>query len=326
MAQAAGYARRVDRLARVFGILLHHPDGLRLSDLATELGVTVADVRADLVVFMNRDLPVHLAWALVRDVGLELLGPDGEEAESRDAVRVRLTSNAPLAELGLEYLSADVLGPVYRAAVDLLAVEPENTDLRDALDRLTATLMEGVDAGETYGGPVAAQLRQAVRERRRVRLVYARAWRPGVTDRVIEPYRVVGTRRGFEVDAGPPDADGSLRTFLVSGVRELQLLDETFEVPADVDELIAAARQVVPVRLVVPRDRSWVVERFAESVTVTAADDDLEVLADVLPPVAERVGLMLTLAGPDAFVVEPSGLQHAGADTARRLLAHHGLD
>jgi proteasome accessory factor C len=241
-------------------------------------------------------------------------------------VRVRLTSNAPLAELGLEYLSADVLGPVYRAAIDLAAVEPDNTVLRDALDRLSATLMEGVDSGETYGGPVAAQLRRAVRDRRRVRIVYARVWRPGVGERVIEPYRVVGTRRGFEVDAGPPDDDGSLRTFLVSGIRTLDLMDETFDVPADVDDLIDAARQVVEVRLVVPRERSWVVERFAESVVVTRADDDLEMLAEVLPPVPDRVGLMLTLAGPDAFVVEPAALRHAGADTARALLAHHGLD
>jgi proteasome accessory factor C len=325
MSAPAGYAVRVDRLARVFGILLHHPDGLSLADLADELRVPVADLRRDLGVFMNRELPVDLDWAVVRDVGLEFVGPQGEEVESRDAERVRLTSNAPLAELGLEYLSADRLGPLYHAACDLLAVEPQNEVLAQAVQRLSATLLQGVDGTDQVGGAVAAELRAAARARRRVRLVYWRAWRPGVSERVIEPYRVVGTRRGFEVDAGPLDADGAIRTFLVSGIRSVQVLDATFEPPPDVQQRIQAARATLPVRLVVPRERAWVVDRFAESVRVTQADDDLELVADVLPPVVERVGLMLTLAGPQAFVVEPADLHDAGARTARLLLDHHSL-
>jgi proteasome accessory factor C len=325
MAAPAAYAVRVDRLARVFGILLHHPDGLSLADLASELGVPVGALRDDLGVFMNRDLPVDLDWAVVRDVGLEFVGPQGEEVESRDAERVRLTSDAPLAELGLEYLSADRLGPLYHAACDLLAVEPDNVVLAQALERLSATLLEGVDGADPVGGAVAAELRGAARACRRVRIVYWRAWRPGVSERVIEPYRVVGTRRGFEVDAGPLDAGGAIRTFLVSGIRSVQVLDETFEPPGDVQQRIAAGRRTVAVHLVVPRDRGWVVERFAESVRVAQADEDLALVADVLPPVVERVGLMLTLAGPQAFVVEPAELHDAGAHTARVLLAHHGL-
>lgn len=321
----ARYAVRVQRLARLFGILTHHPDGLALADLAAETGVSQAELRADLGVFMNRELPAELDWALLRGVGVEFLGAAGEETESRDAVRVRLTSNAPLAELGLEHLSADVLGPLYRAATDLLAVEPENATLRAAVDRLAHTLLTGVDETEPFGGQVAAALRQAGRERRRVRIVYWRAWRPGVSTRVIEPYRVVSTRRGFEVDAGPLDDSGAIRTFLVSGVSGVEVLDETFERPDDVAERIAASRRTTSVRLVVPRDRSWVVERFAERVDVLQADDDLEVQADVLPPVQERVGLMLTIAGPGSFVVAPPHLADASAATARRLLAHHGL-
>jgi proteasome accessory factor C len=105
----------------------------------------------------------------------------------------------------------------------------------------------------------------------------------------------------------------------------VQVLDATFEPPPDVQQRIQAARATLPVRLVVPRERAWVVDRFAESVRVTQADDDLELVADVLPPVVERVGLMLTLAGPQAFVVEPADLHDAGARTARLLLDHHSL-
>jgi proteasome accessory factor C len=321
----ARYAQRVDHLARMFGILALHPDGLAIADLARELGTSSDELRTDLVVFMNRELPVELDWALVADLGLEFLGAQGEQTESRAAERVRLTSQAPLSELGVALLSAAQLGPLVRAATDLLAVEPGNATLREALDRLTHTLMAGVEASQPYGGEVAAVLRQAAGEHRAVRIEYWRAWRPGVTTRVIEPYRVVSTRRGFEVDAGPLDADGSPRTFLVSGIRAVQVLDETFVPPLDVAARVAASRTTTPVRLVVPRDLAWAVDRFAESVTVTRADEDLEVVADMLPPVAERVGLLLTVAGPDAFVVAPEGLADAGARTARRLLEHHGL-
>jgi predicted DNA-binding transcriptional regulator YafY len=322
----AGYALRVLRLAQLFAILSHHPDGLPLDACAAELGIQVATLRADLGVFMNRDVPAEVAWSLPGGVGLEFTGPGGEEADSADAVHVRLTSNSPLTELGLEYVGADLLGPLYRAATDLLALEPDNDVLRQAVARLTETLMAGVDGTRPFGGELAAELRRAARERRQVRIVYARAWRPGVGERVIEPYRVVSTRRGFEVDAGPVDEAGDIRTFLVSGIRSLQVLEETFQRPPDVEALVARAREVTTVRLVVPREAAWVVDRFSEGVTVVRADEDLELVAEVLPPVRDRVGLILTVAGPEAFVVEPETLRDAGAQTAARLLAHHGLE
>lgn len=319
------YAQRVERLARAFGLLLHHPDGLTLEQLSTETGLAPATLRADLAVFMNRDLPTAYDLALTDGLGLEMLTETGEQTVSTEAARVRLTSAMPLTELGLHYVAADVLGPLYRAARDLSALEPDNDVLAGAVQRLTETLLTGIDGDEPYGGEMAAVLRRAAAERRRVRIDYWRAWRPGSGTRVIEPYRVVSTRRGFEVDAGPLDAEGDIRTFLVSGIRSTEPLDETFTRPDDVDERIERSRRLTAVRMVVPRDTAWVVTRFAERSTVVRSDDDLEVEAHVLPPVADRVGLMMTIAGPAAFVVAPDSLADAGARTAERLLAHHGL-
>jgi proteasome accessory factor C len=321
----ATYAQRVNRLARALGLLVNHPEGLSLDHLAAATGVTVTELRADFAVFLDREVPLDADIALGRGLGLEFFGEQGEETVSSDAVRVRLTSNAPLAELGLEYFSADVIGPLYRAARDLAAVEPGNAVLAEAVTRLEETLMAGIDGREPYGGPVAATLRAAATERRCVRIDYWRAWRPGRSVRVIEPYRVVSTRRGFEVDAGPLDEDGALRTFLVSGIRHLEVRDETFERPDDVDARIAASRALTAVRVVVPRDRLWAVGRFAEQTRVVAADEHLEVEADVLPPVTDRVGLMMTTAGRGAFVVEPPWLVEAGPAMAAALLDHHGL-
>ena len=86
------------------------------------------------------------------------------------------------------------------------------------------------------------EFHRAVLDRRKIKIIYSRAWYPGVTERVIEPYAMVRTRRGWEVDAGPVDDHGRLRTYLLTGVQSFSVLDETFERPADVDALLRAQR------------------------------------------------------------------------------------
>jgi proteasome accessory factor C len=102
------------------------------------------------------------------------------------------------------------------------------------------------------------------------------------------------------------------------------VLDETFEPPADVDALLAAQRTPVEVELVVPQDRRWAVERYAESVTVLSDDEESVALrAGLLPPVDLRLGLTLLTCGADAFVVAPRSMEDAGVEMARLLLDHH---
>jgi hypothetical protein len=113
-------------------------------------------------------------------------------------------------------------------------------------------------------------------------------------------------------------------TFLLSGIRELDVLVETFERPADVDERIERNRREVAVTFVVSQGARWVVERHAESAEVLEEDEEsVKLRASVLPPVQRRVGLVLLIAGTDAFVTEPADLRDAGRDLARGLLTHH---
>ena len=111
-----------------------------------------------------------------------------------------------------------------------------------------------------------AELRDAIEKRRRVRIDYERVWQPGVISRVIEPFALERTRRGFEVDAGLVGEAGSVRTYLVPFIRRLQVLDEEFERPVDAVALCRAHRSTTRVLIVVPRDREWVVELLAERV------------------------------------------------------------
>lgn len=328
-ASVAQYARRLAHVPGALRLLRLHPDGLPIARLAADLDVREDRLREELEVFFLADV-VDSGSVGLRSCALEFLapGPDGAlaDADLADAQVVRLTDDSPFDELGVSFLSAADLGVLYRAAAELSSLEPDNVVLASAVRRLGESVLGGVEGRGGFKADVAGDLRRAATARRRVRLTYARAWQPGVVERVVEPLRVVSTRRGYEVDAGPVDSRGRLRTYLVSGIRAHEVLEETFERPVDTDDRIAVARRPVPVRLVVPGDRVWVVERFAEHVRVERSDEDgTQLVAQVLEPVRERVGLVLTVAGSGAFVVDPADLRDADRETARRLLAHHGL-
>lgn len=324
MSQVAAYAKRLAALPRALAILELHPQGLPLADLAGELGVKPDDLRevvmayylADLVELGNFGQPV-----------VEFFAPDAddEEVDPATAQWVRVVARDPEQELGVDHLSAEQLGRLFEAGADLLALEPENATLRSALEAFQSALWP-VDgpAGTEWKATTAQQLHKAVQERRRVRISYVRQWHPGSGERVIEPYRLVRTRRGWEVDAGPADEVAAVRTFLVSGISTCEVLDEIFQLPADVDELLTTQRTPVTVELVVPQDRRWAVDRYSEAVTVLADDEEsVSLRAELLPPVAQRLGLLLLCCGPDAFVMTPLDLADSGADVARVLLEHH---
>lgn len=322
------YARRLAALPQLLAILELHPDGLPLTELATELGIDVPALREVLLAYYRADL-VELGLfgqPVIEFFNAETRSDEEDEPDPATAEWIRVVASDPAQELGVDHLSAEQLALLHRAARDLLALEPDNQVLRGALDSFGTALWPSADStsGEDPREPVARDLYRAAQERRRVRIDYVRQWRPGGGSRVIEPYRVVRTRRGWEVDAGPADDIAEVRTFLVSGIGAYQLLDEHFDLPADLDQRLASHRAATPVHVVVPQERRWVVERYAEKVHVLADDEELVSLtAHLLPPLADRLGLLLLVCGPDAFVVQPEDLQDAGRVVAERLLAHH---
>jgi len=142
---------------------------------------------------------------------------------------------------------------------------------------------------------------------------------------VIEPYRLIRTRRGWEIDAGPPDAEGKLRTYLLDRIRSYQVLEEAFEPPAGLVEMLQRQRTTAPVELVVPHEARWSVEKYAERSDVLDEDETFaHIRAHLLEPVRHRVGLILLDGGPAARVIQPVELFDAGRELARTLLAHYG--
>lgn len=320
------------RIHRVMAILSGHPNGLPLDAVAQELGVTESVLRREILDYYATDLSAELLLGLNRADTIEFLAADGADADPQLAPVIRAVSDRPEAELGIEYVRADELVALYEAARALAELEPANAAVREAIDVLAATFLAGTQQDVGRSAPddesegTAAILRDAVDQRRVVGIEYSRAWRPGVGTRLIHPYALRRGPRGWEVDAGPL-VDGKARTYIVDRIRGAHLLPDTFERPAGIDEILAAERTEVVVELSLPQRTQWVVDRFAETTAVLTSDaDDLTVRAGFLPPVEERVGLILIVAGPDAFVVAPRRFESAGSDLAQRLLAHHGLD
>lgn len=228
-------------MPRALEALSHHPGGLPIGTLAAQLGVPAAGLREELLSFFAADA-VGGAGQLQRDVSLEFTTAEGDDdIDPADADVVRLLTSRPLDELGLAWVPAAEVGRLLTVALALAATEPDDTALAGAIDRLAEVALLGAEHAPPSGGGPAALLRTAVQEQRRVRLVYARSWLPGVVERVVEPYRVVSTARGFEWIRSRRD-DGSIRTYLVSGIASCELLEERFERPDDLADVLARTR------------------------------------------------------------------------------------
>lgn len=309
------YVARIARLPEVLAVLAEHPDGLALDALATEVGVPVDELREDLLAYFTADEDLMLG--LTRPDVLEFTSAEGEDEDPNTAPMVKVIGRP--ADLGVEHLDAGDLALVYTAATSLLDVEPDNADLAEAIEAIAGTLYGEPDRTPDDEHRFLEPLQRAAREHRRVRIVYSRAWHAGLTERVIEPYRLVQTRRGWEVDAGP-----EMRTYLLSHIRSVEPMSESFESPSDLDARLRAQRTTTTVRVELPHDARWAADMYAERVTVVE-DGDESFVADLelLPPVGDRVGQVMLAGGDVTRVLSPASLIQEGPRVAAELLSHH---
>lgn len=308
------------QLPSLIGIVRRH-GSMRIADVAQVLQTPVLEIRAQINAYCYEARNTSLA----PDFDVAIYIEPAEEGQLSDDDLVKVAGNAERDLLGLERFDASVFMPLYDAASDLAVREPDNEALRAACEKLLDTFLPGVQPRRAFRSQFVADLQRAIDESRKVWLTYSRAWQPGTSNRVIEPYKLHQTARGYEVDAGPV-TDGRLRTFLVSGIRSLVVLDEPSSPPADLETLISNERTTTTVSGYVTHHRAWAVKKWAEDVTYGRADHDGHTFtAKLLPPVGWRVALMMIDAG-DGLDLDQTDYNAEAADLAARLLAHHGLD
>lgn len=322
------FVQRVARLPEVFAVLAAYPEGLTLQVLADQFDTTPDELRDDLLAYVDND------WAWMNDIFrppvIDIAGPEPNEDEDSAgdvaASVVRIVHDSPGASLGVEHLSAGDLALVYTAGLALLDIEDDEA-LAGALGVIAAAMY-----GEEASTPSVAEwnrllplFQRAQAGQLRVDIVYSNAWRVGVSERTIEPLKLVLTNRGWEVDAGPVGPEGNLRTYLLSNIRSAVVSDEVFEPPPHLESRLTRQRKTTTVRLALAQRARWAPDMYAEKVRIKD-EDESEFIADLdlLPPVAERIALMmLASGGSTARVLEPTSYVGPVSDVLRLLLEHH---
>lgn len=321
----AVFGDRVAGLPAMLQVLYYHPRGMRFDTLAAEVGRRERDVRETLRAYHLTDLAHYLPDLVARPDILEFFGGDpDDDGDALRAPKVRLVGADPGQELGIAYISLTALARYYRIASDAVTLDPDNVVLASSLSKLHEALFPSLQVVPAEPWQQLAELRSAIAARQQVRLTYARFWSPVIEEKIIEPYWLIRTRRGWELDAAPGDGLSDLRTYLLSNVREMEILDSSFAPPADLAAMITKHRTETAVVLEVPHDTRWAVDKYAERVELITDSPDRAVLrVHLLQPVRLRVGMMLVAGGPTARVREPVHLQTAGAEVAAQMLSRY---
>ncbi len=305
--------------------LLEEHGELSIGRLALLLGVTQEQLRAEIEAFNDIESAAFVADPLFEFEFVEDIADHDRPPLPSPGDRVHFSHGMGGGDLGLRHLDAGVLGPLQAAGYQLACLEPGNMELAAALDILSTAMLGGAFAASQVRMRQVGFWCQAATSCRAVRMTYSNVWTPRIRTRVVHPYQVMSTARGFELDAGPLDAAGAPRTFLLDRVASVELLAETFSRPPRLSGVLDAHRQLTRVTGYTPHCGMWAIRHWSERIAETFVDSHGVVFeAWLLPPVRERVDLMLLLAGPEADVDDPV-LSAGRAARARQLMAHHDL-
>jgi predicted DNA-binding transcriptional regulator YafY len=272
-------------------MLLQRQPNQKAGDLAQELGVSTRSIQRYITMLDEMGIPVYSergpygGFSLVRGYKLPPLVFSPEEA-----VAVYLGTG----------LVEQMWGQLYRAAahgalakLDNVLPEEQRQEVAWARRALLATCLHRIDPKRLT--PHLEQLRFAIHESRRVRLVYRGQGQPEALCREIDPYALVH-RAGWWYSVGFCHLRQAWRTFRVDRILEVAVLAETFQPPPDFDlraYLEAEPQPQVNVRLrfgpagaAIAQDNQPYWDSFEEqadgSVEVTLAVPDLKWAASIV--------------------------------------------
>ncbi|WP_033338247.1 helix-turn-helix transcriptional regulator [Catenuloplanes japonicus] len=297
---------RASRLVSLLLLLQSH-GRLTADRLAAELGVSVRTVYRDVEALSAAGVPVYGepghdgGYRLVDGYRTRLTGLTGDEAEA-----LFLTGlPGPAADLGL--------GAVLAAAeLKLRAALPDAA--RTRADALRQRFHLDPSAWYADGPPPPEHLpavADAVWERRPLRLRYRRWAAPQTVTRTVRPYGLVLKAGAWYLLA---DGRHGVRTYRVSQIARVTVLDGTFAVPAEFD-LALSWRAYLD---------AFDVRRHRDHARVLLTPKILDRLADLLEPAVVRAARASAEAASDGrwhVTIPIESHQHA-RETLLRLGAH----
>jgi proteasome accessory factor C len=325
---------RLGRLLNLVPYLLARP-GIPVAEAAADLGVSERQLRDDL----------ELLWVC----GLPGYGPGDLIDMAFDGDRVTVTYDAGI-DRPLRLTHDEALALI--VALRMLAQVPGGRgwlageggqaprDSREAVERALAKIESA--AGDAAAGlPVAvrlpgtagaervAQLQAAVQRRRALRMTYYTATRDELTERVVDPMRVLLVGGHVYLEAWCRRAE-AVRMFRADRIDECTELDEPANPPADARPADVSTGVFTPspdlplVTLRVGRWARWITEYYpCESVLEESTDWWLVTLRASDLAWARRLVLGL---GPEASVVSPPELVAAVRQEAHAALRAYGVE
>jgi proteasome accessory factor C len=301
----------IDQTRRMLSLVtyLRERPGARIEDVARAFGITEDELVSDLDV-----LP--MCGTSFRGGDLLDIDTDGE----------RIWWHNPAA-LGAE--AAEALLVAARAVATLPGLRESD---RQALLRATAKVETA--AGEAAGassrlsvtfeseGGVFADVDRAIAERRRLWIRYYSPARDEVTEREIDPIRLVSVGHTY-VEAWCRRSEAR-RTFRLDRVAEIRILDEPSAPPEvelrDLSEgLVQPAAEDPEVVVEVAPGGRWVAEYYPHDSAEELPDGGLRITLRTPDPASlRRLALRL---GRDGRIVEPHELADSARQAAREALA-----
>ena len=310
-----GVTDRLPRLLSLVPYLLARP-GIPVAEAAADFGITERQLRRDLELLWMCGLPGYGPGDLI---DLSFAGDTVTVTEDAGMRRpLRLTTAEATALLVALRTLADLPG-----VVDTAAVRRATAKIERAVGDAGPTGLS-VDLSREEEAATAA-VRQALVSGRALRIRYYTAGRDAVSQRTIDPMRllIVGGR-GY-LEAWCRRAEG-VRLFRLDRVEDVAVLDEPAAPPPDAQPTDVSAGLFQPspehrsAMLVLRPDAHWVAEYYpVDEIVDDPGDAEIRVVMRYADP-AWLVRLVLGLGGA-ARVVEPPELAAAVARRAREALA-----
>ena len=307
-------------------MLLQGRPNQKAAELAQELGVSVRSIHRYIAMLDEMGIPIYSergpygGFSLVRGYKMPPLVFTPEEA-----VAVYLGTS----QVG------EMWGQLYREAargalakLDNVLPDEQRHEVAWARRTLVATHMHR--ANHELLASHLEGLRRAVRQRRRVTMVYRGRNQPEPLQRDLDTYALVH-RWGWWYVVGHCHLRGAIRSFRVDRIIDLTLLDTVFEEPVDFDirEYLAREPHIQP--------RVQVRMRFAPQGVLLALDDrafwdtldeqaDGSVIVTFVMPDLDMAARMALGYGPHAVVLEPDELRHLVRKQAGATAAQYASD
>ncbi|MGW5383366.1 helix-turn-helix transcriptional regulator [Nocardia sp. NPDC003963] len=297
---------RLSRLLNMVPYFVANP-GISAAEAAADLGVTTKQLMADLNQLWMCGLPGYGPGDLI------------DLSFSEESVQVTFTAGIER-PLRLTSIEATAVLVALRSIVDLPGmVDP--TAAHSAIAKLESAISgaapvpisgAGPAGGPPPEAPAVTTVRSAVAARRALRLEYYSASRDVVSDRVVDPIRIVAVDDNSYLQAWCREAEG-VRLFRFDRIESAEELDEPARPPREARDTEAGLDlfqddPAVPLaRLLIAADHGWVLDQYPMHRVAVHADGSIEATMrfatlDWMARLALGFGSGVTVLGPPELV------------------------